>query len=564
MKVRVLRVHNYRSFQDASFYLADYGLLIGANNSGKSNAIDLLRTFYEKDIKFDFARDFPKFQTTDDESWIELEYELTPDEATQLRADYLFEGQRFRVRRVLFSKDKSRLHLYGYEGGSLSENQFYGDDNVGRGKLGGVLYIPAVVRLEDTLKFSGPGPLRDLVTDIIKKLVKASSAFETLQGAITTFGAAIQAESTPDQRSLAGLQADINARLAGWRTQFRLRFNELSEADVVKSILDCGVFDEALEKELSAGGCGHGFQRHLIYTLLAVAADYAPARTSAKKKEFAPDFTLLLFEEPENFLHPPQQASLDRSLRNLAMKPGQQVLIATHSPEFVSHNTGDLSAIVRLSRVGPQSIVGQVRPEQIAPLFSENQEVNELASGLPKYEAGPDELKAEMEGVKYFLWLNPFRCGVFFAKRALLVEGPSEVTLINYLIQKGHVPVPEGGVFVLDCLGKFNIHRFMHLLREMRIEHSVLHDADKGKVGPDDQAFHREVNDLIQRSRSELTADIHAFDKDLEDFLECELQGPDHRKPAQLLLALQEQRIAEDRVSEFFSLIARLLGAPVT
>jgi hypothetical protein len=115
------------------------------------------------------------------------------------------------VRKVLHSDDKTKLHLYAYEGGVLSQNQFYGDDNVGLGKLGDVIHIPAVSKLEEVSKFSGKSPLRDLVNAIFKKLVKDSAAFTTLQGAINTFGKAIQSEETPDKRSLKGLEDDINS-----------------------------------------------------------------------------------------------------------------------------------------------------------------------------------------------------------------------------------------------------------------------------------------------------------------------------------------------------------------
>jgi hypothetical protein len=159
--------------------------------------------------------------------------------------------------------------------------------------------------------------------------------------------------------------------------------------------------------------------------------------------------------------------------------------------------------------------------------------------------------------------LNPHRCGVFFAQRALLVEGPSENAFINYLVQTARVAPPEGGVFVLDCLGKFNIHRFMNLLRELRIEHSVLHDSDEDRGKAEDKEMHRRVNRLIERSKNDLTALVHVFNADLETFLGCPIPDKEHRKPARLLLALQEQQIADSRVSEFCDLVARLLNTPI-
>ena len=50
--------------------LNDYNVLVGANNSGKSNILTALRIFYEDGIKFNEKTDFPRFQTDDEESWI--------------------------------------------------------------------------------------------------------------------------------------------------------------------------------------------------------------------------------------------------------------------------------------------------------------------------------------------------------------------------------------------------------------------------------------------------------------------------------------------------------------
>ncbi len=559
MKIREIVIHNYRSIKDAKFYVADYGLLIGANNSGKTSVLDAVRNFYEKDIKFDPQRDFPKFAADDRESWVEIEYEMTKDEADSIKAEYRQAGNRFRVRKVLHSDDKAKLHLYAYEGGALSQNQFYGDDNVGFGKLGDVIHIPAVSKLEEVSKFSGKSPLRDLVNAIFKKLVKDSAAFATFQGAINTFGQGIQTEETPDKRSLKGLEDDINAGLRDWDAKFKFKIAPLSETEVVSAMLGYDIFDETLKSNQSATSYGQGFQRQLIYRLFRVSAAYSTSRPSAKKKDFSPDLTLLLFEEPEAFLHPPQQSQLDRDLRKIGSEDGRQVLISTHSPQFVSHATENIPSIARMHRNTGQANIGQVRPEDLDALFLENQEINKLAAGLKEYEAGTEESKLEMEAVKYFLWLNPERCGVFFAKRTLIVEGPSESVPINYLIQTGNIHVPAGGLFVLDAMGKFNIHRFMNLLGELKIGHSVLHDADPNKTG-DNKVFHDGVNKLIQSKRNPFTQKIYVFPDDLETFLGFKVPDKDHRKPSRLLLALKEGKIGAPQVSAICKLVEELAG----
>jgi predicted ATP-dependent endonuclease of OLD family len=62
MKIKSLKIHNFRSIKEQSFDLTDYSLLVGANDSGKSNTIDAIRVFYD-DLKFSEEKDWPKFTT---------------------------------------------------------------------------------------------------------------------------------------------------------------------------------------------------------------------------------------------------------------------------------------------------------------------------------------------------------------------------------------------------------------------------------------------------------------------------------------------------------------------
>ena len=78
MKLRKAIVHNFRSILDGEFEVSNYGLIVGENNSGKTNLLSALRVFYEDGgAKFEPSRDFPKVATADKESWIELHFETT-------------------------------------------------------------------------------------------------------------------------------------------------------------------------------------------------------------------------------------------------------------------------------------------------------------------------------------------------------------------------------------------------------------------------------------------------------------------------------------------------------
>jgi predicted ATP-dependent endonuclease of OLD family len=532
--------------------------MIGANNSGKSNVIDALRIFYEKGIKYESGRDFPKFGTADKESWIEIEFRLTDDEYQNLKDEWKQPDNVLKVRKYLETKEKGddgklKLGIYAYnQEDRISDDHFYGAKNVQQGKLGDIIYIPASSKLDEHTKLSGPSALRELLNDILKKLVKTSESFKKLTTEFQTFSEHIKTEKTDENKSLSGLEQDITSDIEEWGAIFELNVNPVTEADIVKNLVSYKIIDKGLNERMEASQFGQGFQRHLIFTLIRTAAKYQTLSTLTKKKEFKPDMTTLLFEEPEAFLHPIHQNILSKSLKTIGSIDGQQSFISSHSPYFVSHNSDDLPSIIRLSKKNDRSQVGQIDEVTLKIIFAENQQLNDLLKGT-SYEAEIDDLKEEMEAVKYFLWLDSERCGMFFAKQVLLIEGPTERMLFNYLFDTGLIEMPSGGIFVLDCLGKFNIHRFMNILGPFKIQHSVLFDGDDGK------APHNDIKKLIEESKNEYTGKIDVFPNDIEDFLSVDKSRKPHRKPQHLMLKLKEGKVSEEKIELLINKIKKLI-----
>ena len=153
MKLRRAQIHNFRSIGDVAIDVSDYTLLVGANNAGKSNLLTALRAFYD-DVKWS-SSDAPKFEGGDADSWIELTFILTDDEWASL-ADKYKQGttaKTLRVRRFFRSGVKDRVksnqsNIYGYVDGTLENDLFYGAKNVGAGKLGQIVYIPALTTID--------------------------------------------------------------------------------------------------------------------------------------------------------------------------------------------------------------------------------------------------------------------------------------------------------------------------------------------------------------------------------------------------------------------------------
>ena len=295
---------------------------------------------------------------------------------------------------------------------------------------------------------------------------------------------------------------------------------------------------------------GQGFQRHLIYTLIKLSAQYLSPVKAPAQKDFSPQFTWILFEEPEAFLHPSQMDALDTSLRAISVVDGSQVLISTHNPEFVSMSIEDLPSLVRICRSDKTSSIGQITSQALTSILADNQKdlAAWMAAGIPIH---PDDLLVDMESIKYALWLDPRRCNAFFANKVLLVEGPTETALIGYLLGMGQVPNPAGGIFILDTLGKFNIHRFMNLLKELKIQHAVMYDQDGGK--------YQAVDRTIQSSSNQYTIGIDFFPQDLETFLGVPKAGSPHRKPQHLMWHLSQGMINQAALTSLVNKVRTLL-----
>ena len=574
MKIKSLTIHNFRSIKKVKFSLEDYVILVGANNAGKSNVLTALRIFYEDEIKFNEKPDFPKFQTEDNESWIEIEYLLTSEEFINLKEEYKNSNRVLKVRKYLKSQDRNRVkpnqsNIYGYENAILSENLFYGAKNISQAKLGTVVYIPEVSKTDETLKLTGPSPLRNVITFVMKKVVKTSKSFESLNIAFEKFNNKFSEEASEDGFSLSKLGGEINDSLEDWEVEFNLNINPVRTEGIIKNLVSHYVIDKNLDKEIEVKCLGQGLQRHLIYTLLKLSSQYTENKTY-EKKEFSPELTLILFEEPEAFLHPGQQEFLNTSLKELSFEKGQQIIISTHSPIFISKNIEDIPALIKLKRKNGITHIFQVLEDTRKTIIEQN---NELVQFLQSKLNDPlisesikvkirrtlgdteDTIRIEEESIRYMLWLDSERCSAFFADIVLICEGATEKVFIDYLIKNEWKDIREKRIYILDAMGKFNIHRYMNLFKELGIYHSVLADKDE------DRNIQEFINQFIEDQKNEFTGSIGFFDKDIETFLGINAppRNRSDKKPLNVMWHYFKEKISEDNIEALKKKVEGLL-----
>lgn len=576
MKLSKVTIHNIKSLVDVSFDLERYSLLVGENNAGKTNIITAIRMFYEDEIKFDPKSDFPKCVTADQESWIELEFLTTDDEQSSLKNEYQSQGKVLKVRRY-FKSDSAELvksgqsNIYAYESGALSKNLFYGAKNISQAKLGTLLFIPELSKTDDSFKMSGPSPLRDMIDFVMQKVVKNSQVFTNLQTAFNTFNKDFKEESSKDGFSLSELTGDINENVSEWGINFGLDINNITADNIIKNLVSHYIEDKQLNGErVALGAFGQGLQRHLIYTLIKVGAKYVDKKEE-KKKEFSPELTIILFEEPEAFLHPTQQELLNINLKKISTDPKQQIICSTHSATFVSKNVELLSSLLKVVRTSGCSKVYQITNQELDNLFDDNnsmfqmftQKLNDpnisqtIKTEITRRKLGSsstdEALKLEEESLKYFLWLDSERSCSFFAKHVFICEGATEKVFLDHLLDTKWNDLKPKHLYFLDAMGKFNIHRYMNLFSKLGIFHSVLYDKDQNTD------IHGLINTFIESKKNTFTKGIHAFDQDIETFLGISKPTRSDLKPLNIIWNYKNSKIDQQKISNLKIIIESLL-----
>lgn len=127
----------------------------------------------------------------------------------------------------------------------------------------------------------------------------------------------------------------------------------------------------------------------------------------------------------------------------------------------------------------------------------------------------------------YFKMLNEFnpeRNEIFFAKKVVLVEGDCEKVAFPRIAKKMNKDLNAQGISIIECGGKFNLSFFMKILNAFKILYVAVHDVD-----PVDESLRGdrlrdakklfEVNKIIQSTLDASLGKIEPIDPDFEHVL---------------------------------------------
>lgn len=202
----------------------------------------------------------------------------------------------------------------------------------------------------------------------------------------------------------------------------------------------------------------------------------------------------LIIEEPEAHLHPVMQRWLSRRIHEMS-EDGLQILITTHSPAFVDLLNLEGLVLARKDSEGTYTI------QKTAGDLADHC----ISKGVP--ESYIDE--------KTFLSFYKAHStekilSGFFAKKVILVEGPTEkLALPEYLRQVGF-DLLERGIEILSVGGKGNLAKWWRLFTLYEIPTYIIFDND----ADDDKNENRRRDALgaLSVSHNQIAAAIKAED----------------------------------------------------
>jgi len=187
---------------------------------------------------------------------------------------------------------------------------------------------------------------------------------------------------------------------------------------------------------------GHGVIRQALYNFLT----FLKRSNEGKKKQY-----IILYEEPELFLHPEITFKLRTSLYDLAENSPFQVICATHSPLMI-----DISK--------PHSSLVRVIKKEDETTFT--------------YQVGDEVFRSDADRKQRIQMINRFNphvCESFYAKMVIIVEGDTEAIVFRDLIKRFY---NDYEVYVLNSGSKNNIPFFQEIFTAFHINHCVIHDSD--------------------------------------------------------------------------------------
>lgn len=589
MRIKELRIKNFRCIEDATIRVSDLTALVGRNGAGKSSALRAVRLFYEGKPNIS-PQDFFN-ENTSREIEIKISFAALSDQASELFSPYLDTSGDLSVTRVLNqnsdryhgarpqnqdfisirahdkamplrreynelretekysdlpsvrSEKEAREAMKEWEENHPDEldqmrddGQFFGFRGVGKGYLGRFtrfLMVPAVRDVSEDTEDKRGSVITELMDLVVRNALSARTEVKKLQKEVQDKHEDIMDPSDLDE--LKNLEEQLTISLeklapgAGVELDWQEGEVELPMPEALVRLVEDGY-------AAKAGRSGHGLQRAFIVSMLQQLAlareseNYEPEKQNGaqdQQDEVALPHLVLAIEEPELYQHPSRQRHLADIFASLARGKVSGVAESTQ----VIYSTHS-PLFVKMDRLGEvrlfrKNTVGEDKPKATKVVSTT---LDSVAENLWVANGKPGS-KWTGTSLKPRLRaiMTPWMREGFFADKVVLVEGPSDRAALVGMSLHMNEDFQSAGISVIPCKGKQNLDRPFLIFTHLGIKTFVLWDSDKGEPKADP-----ENNRYLLRLLGEDEEDwpcrqqrtYACFQNNLESYLE-ERMGPE-------------------------------------
>ena len=476
MKLKELRIKNFRGLNGdqniIKFDNSNIIFLIGQNNIGKSSFLNAYNFFvaakkkadkedffnYEESNNIEIEADFISEADDNDNSdfnhgepnWIDNWIQDDTDIIT-IKKVWDSIGSEFKK----YTKNKDGVFILNGFGGLSTLFTKYSPTP---------LFINAIETPESFEKkvneIIDKEHLKKIQTDYTTDYNNAIEAITNIQDGITS--------STSVTQYNENLNASFQKVFPNLELKISIKKEE-SGIDLVKAFKTNHSIDvkkAGVDRKETFSQHGHGVIRQALFNFLA----FMKHQSNSNRKEY-----LLLFEEPELFLHPKSTYLLREELYRLSDNSPFQILCATHSPQMIDISKPH-SSLVRISKNEDEIIC----THQVGDSIFLN-----------------DINKDFVQMVNRF---NPNVCEIFYSDNVIIVEGDTEAIIFREILKNNY---PESDLFVLNSGSKNNIPFFQRILNHFKIPYVVVHDCDTRYIYKDKKRTELKFNnDGVTPSRN--------------------------------------------------------------
>lgn len=451
MKLIEMKIKNFRSLvgENVVFSLSgsDILFIFGQNNAGKSSILTAYEYLVNPKQKVTLS-DFAGFSTSQPiEIYATFEKEDEDDVEFEKKGflKWVAEDKTIKFRKSWDAADIEGMKAtYEPSTKQYQNNGFGGIEPHFTKQAPTALRIPAFPTVKD---------LSDFVNDVMKKEVLKNlknderALYSEIQIKIEEIkekllsNSSISSKEELANRHFQKLFPDLTIEIN------QVEGNEFNLASALEKEYSIIIRDSQYpEIKQSFSNHGHGAIRQAMFNILCLVTGYQSIGGNGTKKEY-----IILFEEPEVYLHPKSIRLLRETLYELCSNSPFQIICVSHNPQLIDLSKPHISLIRLFKNQDNNSILRQVNRD----LYADTAE--------------------EKERVQMINRFNPDVCESFFADEVIMVEGDTEAIVVRELLSRCD---PSRDVYVVNTGSKTNMPFYQKIFTHFRIKHHVIHDSD--------------------------------------------------------------------------------------